>query len=220
MTAAKIVTPRVDTAAVSEDASAQEVDKVFAETGFSRLPVYRGTIDNITGVLLFKDFYYEAITKGRPLPEIVKPVVFITKTMKIPKLLRTMQEKQAHMAVMVDEFGGTMGIVTLEDIVEELVGDIWDEHDKIVEEFRLLDDGIAVMGSANLQDMFTYIAKTIGYTVPEEAVNIPGTTVGNWILEIKGALPHPGDHLVWHNLQITITRVQRHRVMEIMVASD
>ena len=220
MTAAEIITPRIDLTAIPENASAEEINNVFAETRFSRLPVYRETIDNITGVILFKDFHYEVFIQGKPPSEIIKPVLFVTKTIKIRKLLRTLQEKQAHMAVLVDEFGGTMGVVTIEDIIEELVGEIWDEHDEIEEEFKQNDDGsLAVLGKANLQDMFEYIGKNLGMTLPEETASLPNTTVGNWVLETYGSLPSSGDRFEWHNIQITVSRVQRHRVMEVVVGT-
>jgi CBS domain containing-hemolysin-like protein len=215
LTAAEIITPRVDVAAVPEDSPPEEIDRVFAATGFSRLPVYRDTIDTITGVILLKDFHHEVMKKGRPPSEIVKPVVFVTKTMKISSLLQTLQKKQSHMAVLVDEFGGTLGIVTTEDIVEELVGEIWDEHEKIVEPFRQNSNvSFSVLGSAKFQDMLEYI----GYKIADNDGNeIPNTTVGSWILENTGILPRTGEQIIWRDLQFTVSRIQRHRVMEVVV---
>ena len=238
ISAAEIVTPRIDLTAVSQNSSTEEIDRVFAETGFSRLPVYRENIDNITGVILLKDFHHEVVKKGKQPAEIIKPVVFVTKTMKLPRLLRTLQEKKSHMAVLVDEFGGTLGIVTIEDIVEELVGEIWDEHDKVVEQFRHNDDGsITVLGSANLQDMFEFIAAnpsdalgdapsdapgnsrgiSLSENIPEEAALLPNTTVGNWVMENTGVRHRIGEHFSWHNFRFTISRLQRQRVMEVTV---
>jgi len=214
ITAAEIVTPRVDVAAVSDSDTPEEIDRVFAATGYSRLPVYHESIDNITGVILLKDFHHEVINKGRPPEEIIKPVVFVTKTMKISSLLRTLQKKQSHLAVLVDEFGGTLGIVTIEDILEELVGEIWDEHDKVEEPFRKNADGsLSVLGSVRFQDMLEYMNEA-----PHEDEDIPHTTVGSWVLENSGSLPRTGEHIVWHNLRITVSRVQRNRVMEVTVS--
>jgi CBS domain containing-hemolysin-like protein len=213
ITAAEIITPRVDVAAIPENSPPEEIDRVFAATGFSRLPVYRDTIDTITGVILFKDFHHEVIKKGRPPAEIVKPVVFVTKTMKISSLLQTLQRKQSHMAILVDEFGGTLGIVTMEDIVEELVGEIWDEHEKVVQPFRQNSNvSFSVLGSAKFQDMLEYI----GYKIADND-DIPNTTVGSWILETTGILPRSGDQIVWRDLQFTVSRIQRHRIMEVTV---
>jgi CBS domain containing-hemolysin-like protein len=216
ITAADIITPRVDVAAVPEDSPPAEVDRVFAATGFSRLPVYRGTIDAITGVILLKDFHHGVMKEGRPLADIVKPVVFVTKTMKISSLLQTLQRKQSHMAVLVDEFGGTLGIVTMEDIVEELVGEIWDEHEKVVQPFRQNSNvSFSVLGNVKFQDMLEYI----GYKAADDddGGDIPNTTVGSWILENTGSLPRPGEQIVWRNLHFTVSRIQRHRVIEVTV---
>jgi CBS domain containing-hemolysin-like protein len=231
MTAAKIVTPRIDVIAVPEDASSVEVDHVFAESSFSRLPVFRENIDNITGVILLKDFHHEVTKKGRPVLEIIKPVVYITKTMKISKLLRTLQERQSHLAVLVDEFGGTLGIITIEDIVEELVGEIWDEHEEIVEPFRQNVDGsITAISSAKFEDMLDFIngcqasENTDKSNVSESTTHHfdepPDTTVGNWVMENSGALPRLGEEFTWSNLRIRISRVQRHRVIEVTVKRD
>jgi CBS domain containing-hemolysin-like protein len=233
ITAAEIFTPRIDVSAVAENATTEEIDYAFAETGFSRLPVYRDNIDSISGVILLKDFHHEVMKKGRPPAEIVKPVVFVTKTMKIARLLRTLQQKQSHMAVLVDEFGGTMGIVTIEDIVEELVGEIWDEHDEVVELVKKCDDGgFAVMGNASLKDMLDSIAAASiapnnmettdtaypdGENVPDDDGKIPNTTVGNWVMENLGHLPHMGEGFLWRGLRIQVSRVLRHRVMEVRV---
>ncbi|MDR2478016.1 MAG: hemolysin family protein [Treponema sp.] len=226
ITAAEIFTPRIDVAAVSEDACTEEIDRAFAGTGFSRLPVYRGNIDSITGVILLKDFHHEVMKRGKSPAEIVKPVVFVTKTIKIAKLLRTLQEKQSHMAVLVDEFGGTLGIVTIEDIVEELVGEIWDEHDEVVEPFKRGSDGtFTVIGSANVQDMLDFIrhegqadGPSAGEDAPGPEEDAPNTTVGNLAMEKTGGQPRAGEQFVWRGLTITVSRVMRHRVMEVTVS--
>jgi putative hemolysin len=141
-------------------------------------------------------------------------VVFVTKTMKISSLLKTLQKKQSHLAVLVDEFGGTLGIATIEDILEELVGEIWDEHDKVVEPFRRNADGsLSVLGSVKFQDMLEYMDEN-----SQEDGEIPNTTVGSWVLENSGRLPRTGERIVWHNLQITVSRMQRNRVMEVTVS--
>ena len=232
-TAAEIVTPRIDVAAVSETDPVEEIDRKFAETGFSRLPVYRDSIDTITGVILLKDFHHQVMKGGKAAADIVKPVVMVTKTIKIARLLRTLQQKQAHMAVLVDEFGGTLGIVTIEDILEELVGEIWDEHDEVVEPVRQNPGGgFTVTGSASLQSALAFIAANTGdaeggadQAEPEIAANggagpVANTTVGNWVMENLGAPPRCGEQFVWHDLRITVSRVQRHRVMEVTVSRE
>jgi CBS domain containing-hemolysin-like protein len=215
LTAAGIYTPRIDVAAVSEDASAEEIDQKFFETGFSRLPVYRDNIDRITGVILLKDFHHEVIKQGKPPASILKPVVFITKSMRVPKLLRTLQEKQSHMAVLVDEFGGTVGILTVEDIVEELVGEIWDEHDEVVETITETGNGtFQVLGNSSLEDMFDFFKITRD---DEDAAAVSNTTVGNWVMETIGGVPRMGDEFSRNNLYVKVSKVIRHRVMEVTV---
>ena len=219
-----IITARIDVEAVPDTSSVEEIDRKFIETGFSRLPVFRDTIDNITGIIHIKDFYHE-VMKGLKTPaQIIKPVVFVTKTIKIARLLRTLQKKHAHLAVVLDEHGGTLGIVTIEDIVEELVGEIWDEHDEVVEPVIKTGDGsFRVLGTVNFTDMLEIIT---GEITNESAVNsyastadeIPDTTVANWIMENFGRLPRTGEKLAWHNLTITVTRVLQHRVMEVRVS--
>jgi CBS domain containing-hemolysin-like protein len=212
-----IFTPRADVAAISQTSAIEEIDRKFAETGFSRLPVFRDTIDDITGIILFKDFHRE-VMKGLKTPsQIIKPVVFVTKTIKIAKLLKTLQEKQSHLAVVVDEHGGTLGIVTIEDIVEELVGEIWDEHDQVMEPVQKADDGsFKALGSVNFADMLEAVTKGIAHNDED----IPDTTVANWIMENLGRLPSVGEKLTWRNLTIQVSKVLRHRVMEVNVRVD
>jgi len=211
-----IFTPRVDVEAVSDTSTVEEIDRKFIETGFSRLPVFHDTIDNITGIILLKDFYHEVMRGLKTPAQIVKPVVFVTKTIKIAKLLRTMQGKQAYMAVVVDEHGGTLGIVTIEDIVEELVGEIWDEHDEVVKPVKKIGDGVyTVLGSVNFRDML----ETVAGQLPENE-EIPGTTVANWIMETLGRLPRSGETISWHYLKIVVLRVIKQRVTEVRVTVD
>ena len=211
--ASSIFTPRIDVVAIPITASLKEIDKKFIETGFSRLPVYEDTIDNIKGIILLKDFYHKAM-KGVLTPaQIIKPVVFITKTIKVAKLLRTLQEKKSHIAVIVDEHGGTMGIITIEDIIEELVGEIWDEHDEVVEPVRKVSDGsVIVLGSISFNDMLKALSQ------PLNDESIPGTTVANWIMETLGRLPKPNEILTWRNLTINVLTVVKQRVMEAKVS--
>ena len=137
-----VLTPRTEVVAVSEKHDQQIIASVFLESGYSRLPVYRKTIDNIVGVINHKDFYNYVYQTDKTIECIIKPVMITVPTMKISKLLKQLQSTKSHLAVITDEYGRTMGIVTLEDIVEELVGDIWDEHDEIIEEFTKISEKI------------------------------------------------------------------------------
>jgi len=231
MKASDIFTPRIDVAAVSSCASVDEIDRIFLQTGFSRLPVFNETIDNITGIILLKDFY-QKVVKGLKTPsQIIKPVVFITKTIKISVLLKTLQEKKTYMAVVVDEHGGTLGIVTIEDIVEELVGDIWDEHDNVVVPVRKdRDGGFIVLGNLNFINMLNIITELLNENVSADesgdqeqesySFNLdaaPDTTVANWIIENLGRLPQINEVLTWQNLTIKVFKVVKHRIMEVRV---
>jgi len=224
-----IFTPRFDVEAVSIESTVEEIDRKFIETGFSRLPVFQGSIDNITGIIILKDFYHE-VMKGLKTPaQIVKPVVFVPKTIKIEKLLRTLQVKKAHMAVVVDEHGGTLGIVTIEDIVEELVGEIWDEHDEVVETVKKLGDGsFIVLGSVSFKDMLEAVSQqavsqqAVSWKaeLPSSGAEVPDTTVANWIMENLGRLPRTGEMLCWHCLTFNVLKVIKQRVMDVKITID
>ena len=236
LTAAEICTPRMDITAVEEKDTVESINAKFAETGFSRLPVYQESVDKITGLILLKDFHHEVINKAKAPVSVFKPVVFVTKTIKIPRLLQTMQKKRAHLAVVVDEFGGTLGIVTVEDILEELVGEIWDEHDKIEEAIvKTCEDRYQVRGNLNLPDMFEFICgHESADKDPESAENfktgvypennrnpedeIPNISVGSWALEKLGGLPKTGDQFTDLGLRLTVSKVHHHRVLEAEIA--
>jgi CBS domain containing-hemolysin-like protein len=211
LTAHDIFTPRIDVEAVSTEDSLEAIDARFRETDFSRLPIYKETIDNIVGVILLKDFH-EALIKKQPVSEIVKPVVFITESIKIAKLLRILQEKKSHLAVLVDEFGGTRGIITIEDIVEELVGEIWDEHDDVVENIVKIDEKTwKIIGNTSIEDVRDIFPLE---TLPRH------TTVANWIVETIGGVPKERDAFTTGSLRVTVSKVKRHRVMEAIVSRE
>jgi putative hemolysin len=218
--ASEIYTPRMDVEAVPVTSDVRDVDLKFTQTGFSRLPVFQDSVDNILGIIHFKDFYHDVIKGRKSLNEIILPVIFVAKTIKVGKLLRTLQEKQAHVAVVIDEHGGTLGIITIEDIVEELVGEIWDENEKVVEPVKKTSDGgYRVLGNVNFSDMLEVVGLKDNGEIEYEDI-IPDTTVANWVMEKFGRLPRSGEKLTWRNLTIYVTRVQRHRVMEVRVSAN
>ena len=204
-----ILTPRVDLVAVDEEATMQEVGALFVENGYSRLPVYHETIDNIIGVVHQKDFYKARVRGEDRLAMIKSPVVYTTPNTKIFKLLRILQMNKVHMAVVVDEYGGTEGIVTLEDILEELVGEIWDEHDEVTEFLRKQPDGsYNIDCTTDLDDM---------YDLFEIKGECEASTVSGWVLEQIDRIPKQGDHFIAEGLEVTVTAVDNRRVMEINV---
>ena len=205
----EILTPRVDVIAVEDDLSLDEVADTFAESGYSRLPVYHGTIDNIIGVVHEKDFYLGRLRKDTTLEDLVKPTLYTTGSTQISQLLRTLREQHHHMAVVVDEYGGTEGIITLEDILEELVGEIWDEHDDVVEDVRQQSDGSwLISGSASVDDT----AEELGIKDDEE---IDAVAIGGLVQEKLSRLPKVGDKFVWGSFDGTVTRATNRRVQEV-----
>lgn len=205
----EILTPRVDIVAVEDTDSMEEIAKIFAENGYSRLPVYHEDIDNIIGVIHEKDFHAARYRGLTSVKEMLGPMLYTTGNTKISELLRILQREKAHMVIVVDEYGGTEGLCTLEDIVEELVGEIWDEHDEVIEEFKKQSDGSYLIScNANLTDLY-------------DLFSIKGerdcTTVSGWVMEEIGRVPEEGDHFVYENLDVTVTRVDHRRVLEIRV---
>ena len=202
----EILTPRVDVVAVADDISLEELAQTFAESGYSRLPVYHGTIDNIIGVVHEKDFYIARLKKATKIEDLVAPTLYTTGSTQISQLLRTLREQHHHMAVVVDEYGGTEGIITLEDILEELVGEIWDEHDEVTEDFRKQSDGSwLVSGSASVDDLFETL------DLPEDE-DIDSNTVNGLVQEKTCHLPKVGDHFSLGEYDGVVTRTARRRV--------
>lgn len=205
-----ILTPRVDIVAVPEDADTKEIAEAFSETGYSRIPVYSGSLDNIIGIIHQKDFYEEVIDKKRNLADILQKAVFVAPTMKISNLLRELQKEQTHIAVVVDEYGGTAGLVTMEDILEELVGEIWDEHDEVVEDvIEEAENTFLVQGTVILEDFFE-----IADIEDEES---DSDTVSGWIMEKLGHIPEENETFEYNGLKITITETQNRRIVEVKI---
>ncbi len=206
-----ILTPRVDVAAVDISWERERIAGVFAETEFSRLPVYEENIDNILGILYQKDFYNHS---DIPVAELVKPVKFIFSSMKISRLLRLFQETKCHMVIINDEYGGTEGIVTLEDVIESLVGEIYDEHDEVVEDIiKIADDKYRVLGSTSI-DKFL---EAFELELEEEDDDSDITTVSGFAAHNLEKIPDEGDIFLHENLKITITKTDSNRVMEAVV---
>ncbi len=205
--AQEILTHRVDIEAVSDEASMDVIKNLFMETGFSRLPVYHDTIDNITGVIHHKDFYNKVLAGARSFKDIIKPVVSVHKAMKISDLLKLLQKSKTHIAVVADDYGGTLGIVTMEDIIEELVGEIWDEHDEVVEEIVEIErNKYRILSTASLDSVFGAF---------DIRIESDETSVGGWVTSELDKIPEEGDTFVFRNVEVLVTKTDGRRVLEI-----
>lgn len=204
-----ILTHRVDLEALPVDATPEEVAEQFENSKFSRLPVYKEDIDHIVGILHLKDFYGINGITTQPISEIMTPPLFIHRTEKISDLLKQLQTTKSHMAVVVDEYGGTLGIVTMEDILEELVGDIWDEHDDVLEDVRNIGyDTYRVNCSMSMDDF----CQQFDIDAQSES-----STVNGWISEQLDKIPEKGDKFSYKNLDITVTDIDSHRPLFVSV---
>ncbi|MBQ9943204.1 MAG: HlyC/CorC family transporter [Clostridia bacterium] len=206
---ADILTPRVRVEGVPQDASFAEVSEIFEESGYSRLPVYEETIDRIVGVIHQKDFYRKTKDAQLNMNEIMKSPVFVTENTKISDLMRMLQRTKSQLAVVVDEYGGTVGIVTMEDILEELVGEIWDEHDEIEVEFQEQKDGSwHIVGSAPLEEM----EERFGL-----GSNADASTVGGWVMELAERIPDEGEVFHCGSWDVQVLKADDRHVQEILL---
>ncbi|MBQ6314338.1 MAG: HlyC/CorC family transporter [Mogibacterium sp.] len=205
-----ILTPRVDIVAIEKGTPVAEIKHIFRESGLSRIPVYEDDLDNIIGVLNQKDFYNNNVRNIKDVEKIIKPVAYVAETLKAAVLLRKMQLKKTHIAIVVDEYGGTTGLVTLEDIIEEIVGDIYDEHDAVVsKDVRPAGpDTYLVSGGANLEDFFEMF---------DEEIEIDANTVNGWAMIQLDHIPKEGDtfdyesrHKIFH---VRITKADTRRAL-------
>ncbi len=181
-----VLTPRVDIKAIEIDDTKEDVGMLFKDTGFSRMPVYEDDLDNILGVLNQKDFHNFISGTEKTIADYVKPVVFVAGSMKCADLLKKLQANKTQIAIVVDEYGGTEGLVTMEDIIEELVGEIYDEHDAVETQgiIPLRNGSFRVMGNTNVEKMFDYF---------DEEIDMSATTVNGWLILQIDKLPESGD---------------------------
>ncbi len=209
LVAEDILTHRVDLEAVPVDATKEEIAECFTQSRYSRLLVYEETIDNIVGVIHQKDFYVGGGITHKAVSDIMTPPVFIHQSEKISDLLQFLQSNKAHIAIVIDEYGGTLGIVTMEDILEELVGEIWDEHDEVEEDFRKLEaDTYLVDCSVNLDDFLDF------FQIKSESDSV---SLGGWVMEQVGHIPAVGDHFTYDRLSVTVEETDAHRVTFVKV---
>ncbi|MBR0461509.1 MAG: HlyC/CorC family transporter [Erysipelotrichaceae bacterium] len=208
----KVFTPRVDVIAAEIIDPLDEIDRIFRESGYSRLPIYEDSLDNILGVLHEKDFYYLYYKEGKTdIRQVLQKPVYTSEHVKISALLKQLQQTKSHMAVVLDEYGGTAGIITMEDVLEEIVGEIYDEHDEVVEYFTKLDDTHYIVNcDADIEDMFEYFDITMD---DEYDFN----TVSGWVIHMMDKIPEKGESFRYKNLQVEVSDADEKTVNEIRI---
>lgn len=211
MTAEDVMTPRKSVISISDDACEQEILKIIEDENYSRIPVYEDNTDKIIGILHACDYLLKKDEPNFKLKDIVLPPVFVPETVSLDVLFKDMQTDHNHMAVVVNEYGETSGIVTMEDILEEIVGEIWDERDEEIDEFQKLGENTyKVLCTASLDDFREYFSL-------EDEEKLDVTTVNGWITEITGIIPEVGYSFDYKNLTVTITKADQFMTHEIKV---
>lgn len=204
-----ILTHRTKVEAVSVDSDKIEIAKVFSRTQFSRLPVYDGTVDNVVGVIYQKDFYCDGAITEKSVSELMVEPLFVQQGIRIHDLMKLLNKQKSHIAIVLDEYGGTYGIVTMEDILEELVGEIWDEHDEVVEMFRRKDEHTwLVDGSVSIDDF----AEHFDIKCESESNSLSG-----WVMEQLDKVAEEGDYFTYENLELKVVETDAHRVTVVEV---
>ncbi len=208
-----VLTPRVDIVAVNITSTHEHIEKAFRFNSFSRLPVYENSVDNIVGVIHEKDFYELMYHNNKgPIRRIIKPVIYTSPNTQISTCMKQLQTAKLHMAVVLDEYGGTEGIITLEDIIEELVGEIWDEHDIVEDFYTKIDDYTwMVKGDAEIDDLIER------FGVEEEDEEFDFITVSGWAISELHHIPKVNEEFNYKNLHVTITKADQRKVLEVKV---
>ena len=209
----EILTPRIDVIAIDVDEdSVEDIERMYRDSGFSRLPVYKDSLDNIIGVLHEKDFYYHLLyEKNLKIKSILQKPMYTSAQVKISSLLKQFQSSKSHLAVVVDEYGGTEGIITMEDILEELVGEIYDEHDEVIEYYKKLDDNTyLVKADVDYEDMFEHF----GIEISED---YEFNTTSAWVIDVLDKIPVVGDSFQYKNMHVEVTDADSKKVNEIKI---
>lgn len=205
-----ILVPRVDVYAVDEDSTMDEVREIFQKTGYSRLPVYKNTIDNVIGLVHERDFFVGYVNGEKEIGHLVQDIAFTSEHTRISTLLRQLQKQKIHMAAVSDEYGGLVGIVTLEDILEELVGEIWDEHDEEEVHYgKISEDEYWVDGKCELETFFEL------YELENYGEEFESNTIGGWVTEQYGGIPPIGETIAYKGLEIKIVKATKQKVLKV-----
>ncbi len=212
-TAIEILTPRVDVSAIDIEDDFNTIKDLILENRYSRIPVYEDTIDNIIGILHTRDFLEELAKNETPdVRKLIQPAYFIFNTQKLSKILSDFKRKKLHIAIVTDEYGGTLGIVTMEDLIEEIVGEIWDEDEEIERMFtKIGDDEFLVSGDMELEDMLDL------FKIDSKNLDNENQTVGGLILDQFGTIPQKGDNFIFMGLKISVREVNSQRIKRALV---
>ncbi len=209
--AEEVLTPRIDMVAIEVNQSIDEIKEVFFTERYSRIPVYKETVDNIIGILSEKEFLTHLVKYNKVnIRELLREPLFVTESMKVSALLPQLQKEKIHMAIVLDEFGGTSGLITLEDILEEIVGEIWDEQDEKVHAVSKIHDRLYVFDAQFQLDDF---AKVFNITPPDSSYH----TIGGWVIENIEVIPSKGDSFQYSNFLIVVEEVSDRRVKKVKI---
>ena len=204
-----VMTPRVDVTSIEDTATIEEAAELFRSSGYSRVPVYHGDMDHIVGILNEKDFYLMTHKGCTEIVQIMTPPVYAPSTLKLSKLLKLFQAQKTHLIIVLDEFGGTEGIVTMEDVLEELVGEIYDEHDDVEQETVTMDDGSRLVeGGMQLSELLEELGV-------EDIYN--AETVGGFAAEVLGIIPFVGAAFETDEIRGLVTQMDKRRVMQVRI---
>ncbi len=205
-----ILIPRVDVYAVDEDSTMEEIREIFQKTGYSRMPVYKNTIDNVIGLIHERDFFVGYLNGEKDIGHLVQEIAFTTEHTRISTLLKQLQKQKIHMAAVSDEYGGLVGIVTMEDILEELVGEIWDEHDQEEVLFgKISEEEYWVDGKCSVTEFFEL------YELEDCEEDCESNTVGGWVTEQYGGIPPIGETVRFKNLELKIVKATKQKVLKL-----
>ncbi|KIP21864.1 MULTISPECIES: hemolysin family protein [Anoxybacillus] len=207
----EIFTPRIDMVAVEVNQPVEEIRDIFLHERYSRVPVYEGDIDNVIGILSESDFFSQLVQgKEVNVRALLRTPLFVVESMRISTLLPELQKSKVHMAIVIDEFGGTSGLITLEDILEQIVGEIWDEHDEAVKTFQKINDYEYEFNAELPLDEFCDI---LGIDELESSSH----TLGGWVFEMFERIPTVGESFEYESLTVTVRQVENRRIRKVLV---
>ena len=216
LTVESVLTPRMDVAALNVEADGEEILASIKAQNHSRLPVYEGSIDRIIGILQIRKYIKEYLRQGKApeLRTLLDEAFFVHQSTELAELLPMMSKQRINMAVVTDNFGGTLGIVTVEDIVEEIFGEIWDEDDVVEEPVTDLSENACI---ADADESVTDVFEHLNYEDPEDNDELVDTRLGEWAYQMFDSIPSPGDSFRYHELTVTVTEMEHNRILKLKV---